>query len=162
MVDSLARERRIDLDRHTLAGEVGDDIEGPESPAGGQAVGHKVRRPAFVGSLGQDSWLPGEPSAAVAARVLEAREIQRQRHAGASTIRVNAVMPDNVLRRQCRLEVDGQDLLDTAFERRGLSARALTRILKVSRTIADLAASGRIGAAHVAEAIQYRNLDRRV
>ena len=68
--------------------------------------------------------------------------------------------PDQ-LRRYCRLEAPASRLVDTAFESLKLSARALTRILKVARTIADLAGSELIGPLHVGEAIQYRTLDRR-
>ena len=68
--------------------------------------------------------------------------------------------PDE-LRRCCALDDAGRSLLDRAFEKLGLSARALDRILKVARTIADLAGGGPIRPAHLAEAIQYRSLDRR-
>jgi len=70
-------------------------------------------------------------------------------------------MDAEAVRRQCRLDAAGQALLDRAFEKLGLSARALARILKVARTIADLAGAQELRAAHVAEAIQYRSLDRR-
>ena len=75
---------------------------------------------------------------------------------------VNAALPDRSLRQHCELEPGAGDLLDRAFERLGLSARALTRLLKVARTIADLAGHRRIGVTDVAEAIQYRGLDRPV
>jgi len=71
-------------------------------------------------------------------------------------------MGPEALRRHCVLEPAGRALLDAAFDKLGLSARALDRILKVARTIADLAGSGPIRAPHLAEAIQYRSLDRRV
>ncbi len=103
----------------------------------------------------------GEGTAAVAERVRAARERQQRRLAGAPEP-VNAALGDADLRRHCRPDPAAGRLLDAAFERLGLSARALTRILKVSRTIADLATSERIAAAHVAEAIQYRSLDRRL
>jgi magnesium chelatase family protein len=103
----------------------------------------------------------GESTGRVAARILAAREIQQQRLAGSAVIPVNAAMTEGVLRSHCQPEDSAQRLLDAAFEKLGLSARALTRILKVARTIADLARADRIGAAHVAEAIQYRSLDRR-
>jgi magnesium chelatase family protein len=98
----------------------------------------------------------------VAARILAAREIQQRRLDGTGAIPVNAAMTDGILRCHCRLEDAAQKLLDAAFEKLGLSARASTWILKVARTIADLARAKRIGAAHVAEAIQYRSLDRRL
>ena len=64
-------------------------------------------------------------------------------------------------RETCRMTAAAQSLLEAAFDRLGLSARAYDRVLKVSRTIADLAGSGEIDAPHVAEAVQYRSLDRK-
>ncbi|MDK2855137.1 MAG: magnesium chelatase family protein [Bacillota bacterium] len=100
-----------------------------------------------------------ESSAAIRARVEAARNIQRERFRGTPT-RTNADMTPAELTRFCRLDKEGQALLRAAYNRLGLSARAHARILKVARTIADLAASERIEAAHVAEALQYRALDR--
>jgi len=74
---------------------------------------------------------------------------------------INAAIGPEDLRLHCRLEPDARRLLDTAFDRLRLSARALSRILKVARTIADLEASDVIRSPHVGEAIQYRSLDRR-
>ncbi|MGB6642448.1 MAG: hypothetical protein WBG67_16880, partial [Thermoanaerobaculia bacterium] len=71
-------------------------------------------------------------------------------------------MTSRLIEEHCRLDSAARRILDTAFERLGLSARAMTRILKVSRTIADLAASDSIRTTHVAEAIQYRAFDRRL
>jgi magnesium chelatase family protein len=105
---------------------------------------------------------PGEPTTFVAARVLAARAIQRERFGAAAPTPVNAALGPEQLRRWCAVDPSGRQLLDTAFERLGLSARALDRVLKVARTIADLAGSDAIRAAHLAEAIQYRSLDRRV
>jgi magnesium chelatase family protein len=105
---------------------------------------------------------PGEPTAAVAERVAAARAVQHERFGAAAGSPVNATMGPEALRRHCAVDPSGRTLLDTAFERLGLSARALDRILKVARTIADLAGSDAIRAAHLAEAIQYRALDRRV
>ncbi len=71
-------------------------------------------------------------------------------------------MDAEAVRRACRLDSAGQALLDRAFDKLGFSARALSRVLKVARTIADLAGASEMRAAHVAEAIQYRSLDRRM
>jgi magnesium chelatase family protein len=71
-------------------------------------------------------------------------------------------MGPETVHRSCPLAAAAQALLDAAFERLGLSARAVHRVLKVARTLADLAGADRLSAAHVAEAIQYRSLDRRV
>jgi magnesium chelatase family protein len=105
---------------------------------------------------------PGEKTAVVAQRVLEARRRQVERFGDRCATPVNAAMDAPDLRRHCRLEPPARHLVDNAFERLGLSARALTRILKVARTIADLKGSERIAANHVGEAIQYRDMDRRV
>jgi magnesium chelatase family protein len=108
---------------------------------------------------------PGEPTAAVAARVAaaRARQVERIGRLGRSVATpVNAALGPEEIRRHATPDAAGQRLLDTAFERLGLSARALDRILKVARTIADLAGSEEVRAPHVAEAIQYRSLDRRV
>ncbi len=105
---------------------------------------------------------PGEPSAAVAQRVLAARGVQQRRFGQACSTPTNAAMSTEDLHRYCLLEPAARTLLDTAFDRLRLSARAVTRILKLARTVADLDSSERIRAAHVSESIQYRSLDRRM
>lgn len=102
----------------------------------------------------------GESSAAILQRVLAARAVQDVRYKGTG-VTCNARLPSAMLRRVCRLAPDADRVLRGAFERMGLSARAYDRVLKVSRTIADLAGSERIEAEHVREAVQYRNLDRK-
>jgi magnesium chelatase family protein len=103
----------------------------------------------------------GEPSRAVRARVQQARDIQQRRFEG-SPVFVNAAMNSKQVRTFCRPEPAGEALLKQAIDRLGLSARAFDRILKLARTIADLAGSDPITVPHVAEAIQYRTLDRRL
>ncbi|MDX2062364.1 MAG: YifB family Mg chelatase-like AAA ATPase [Bacteroidia bacterium] len=103
---------------------------------------------------------PGEPSAAVRSRVLAARERQLDRLRDYPGLYSNAQLSSQLVRAVCRLDAAGEQLLKTAMLRLNLSARAYDRILKVARTIADLADSAAILPAHVAEAIQYRNLDR--
>ncbi|MBP9144492.1 MAG: YifB family Mg chelatase-like AAA ATPase [Thermoanaerobaculia bacterium] len=105
---------------------------------------------------------PQQGSSELAARVLAARERQRGRFPADHPAPVNASLTAASIHRECSLAPAGQALLDAAFERLGLSARALHRVLKVARTIADLAAADRIDSAHLAEAIQYRSLDRRL
>ncbi len=95
-----------------------------------------------------------ESSEAIRQRVLAAREIQLQRGFA------NARMPTKVLRKLCKLDAAGERTLEAAVERMGLSARAHDRILKTARTIADLAGEPAIGVRHLAEAVQYRSLDR--
>ena len=102
---------------------------------------------------------PGESSAAIRARVDAARQIQRDRFRR-TPIQCNADMTSRHIRRACELDASSRRLLLAAIERLGLSARAHDRILKVARTIADLAACERIESVHVAEAVQYRALDR--
>lgn len=103
---------------------------------------------------------PAESSKEIRERVIKAREIQKQRFAGLTGIYANAQMNTKLLREICVISPVAQNLLKTAMERLKLSARAYDRILKVSRTIADLANSAEIKPEHVAEAIQYRSLDR--
>ncbi len=100
-----------------------------------------------------------EKSAAVRERVVRARNVQEQRYKGKG-MHANAQITTQQLRKYCRIDANGQALLQKAMERLGLSARAYDRILKVARTIADLAGSADIGNDHLAEAIQYRSLDR--
>ncbi len=104
---------------------------------------------------------PGEPSAAVKKRVQGAREVQLNRYEE-SHIFANAQMESNDLKQFCKLSKEGAALLKTAMDKLGLSARAYDRILKVSRTIADLQASSDIEIDHISEAIQYRSLDRQL
>ena len=103
----------------------------------------------------------GEPSAAIRERVTAAREIQRVR-IGPGKVRVNARMTSQQLRKHCALGTEAEDMLRMAMESLNLSARAHDRILKVARTIADLAGAPDIGAEHIGEAIQYRTLDRKL
>lgn len=102
---------------------------------------------------------PGESSAAMRQRVINARNIQLQRFADTG-LTANAQMHPRQLRKFCQLEGPGQLLLQQAIHQLHLSARAYDRILKVARTIADLAAIPQIQASHIAEAIQFRTLDR--
>ena len=99
-----------------------------------------------------------EPSKAVRERVVAARDRQLDRFDTPGM--TNAHMSSRQVREHCRLDASGQGLLKSALTRLGLSARAHDRILKVARTIADLDAERAVGAAHVAEAVQYRSLDR--
>ena len=103
---------------------------------------------------------PVESSAEVRERALRARAIQLQRFATEKSIYANAQMSPKLLRKYCGISAEGEKLLENAILRLGLSARAHDRILKVSRTIADLDASPGIEPRHLSEAIQYRTLDR--
>ncbi|MFO7615112.1 MAG: YifB family Mg chelatase-like AAA ATPase [Bacteroidales bacterium] len=101
-----------------------------------------------------------ESSRDIRARVIKARKIQEERFAGSHGIHSNAQIPSKKLSQICHIGEEGQALLKNAMERINLSARAYNRILKVSRTIADLDGSSSILTEHLAEAIQYRSLDR--
>lgn len=101
-----------------------------------------------------------ESSNEIRERVVKARSIQTQRFHDRENIFCNAMMPANLVKEICTVGDAGVNLLKTAMERLGLSARAYDRILKVSRTIADLAGTEDIRPEHLAEAIQYRSLDR--
>jgi magnesium chelatase family protein len=102
---------------------------------------------------------PGEPSERIRQRVSVARQIQQARFARAR-IHSNAQMNSRQIKTHCRVDRDSVALLESAIEKLGLSARAYNRILKIARTIADLAGEPQIAPPHIAEAIQYRNLDR--
>lgn len=101
-----------------------------------------------------------ESSAQIRERVVKARQIQEERFVPWADVHCNAQMTSKLIRQFCVLDEAGTAILKTAMERLNLSARAYDRILKVSRTIADLEGSEKILPQHVAEAIQYRSLDR--
>jgi len=105
---------------------------------------------------------PGESSATIRARVERARAVQRERFGSASTIYANAQMGPRDLRKRVPMDREAKALLSGAMSDLSLSARALDRILKVARTIADLAESEKVLLDHLAEAIQYRTLDRQI
>ena len=102
----------------------------------------------------------GESSEVIRERVIAAREIQSQRFAGINGVFKNADIVTKDIRKFCQLDDDSQKILEMAMKKMGLSARAYDRILKVGRTIADLANSENIKSNHISEAIQYRSLDR--
>lgn len=114
--------------------------------------------PVSVAELSADR--AAESSAVIRARVLEARAVQAERFSGIEGVHTNAMMNAKMLREHCMPDAAARAMLERAMERLSLSARAYDRILKVARTIADLAGVDRIEAAHVAEAINYRSLDR--
>ena len=107
-----------------------------------------------------DQRAKGEPSSTVRTRVVKARAVQSERFAESPGVYCNAQMDSKLVQRYCKLDEAGKQLMKMAIHRLGLSARAYDRILKVSRTIADLASSASIRPEHVSEAIQYRSLDR--
>ncbi|MCP4723697.1 MAG: YifB family Mg chelatase-like AAA ATPase [bacterium] len=104
----------------------------------------------------------GERSKDIRQRTVRARQIQLQRFDNSSTHFTNATMSSRDIRKYCMIDDKGQELLKMAITRLGLSARAYDRILKVSRTIADLENSDRIRPEYISEAIQYRSLDRKL
>jgi magnesium chelatase family protein len=101
-----------------------------------------------------------ETSADIQPRVDKARQLQEKRFKEYPDVHSNAMMPPQMVKDICEISPAGRMLLKTAMERLGLSARAYDRILKVARTIADLAGTEEIQIQHLAEAIQYRSLDR--
>ena len=101
-----------------------------------------------------------EKSEKIRERVIAARDIQENRYKDIKGVYCNAQMSTKLLREFCRIDEQGKTLFKNAMEKLGLSARAYDRILKVSRTIADLDNSNDIKSEHLAEAIQYRSLDR--
>jgi magnesium chelatase family protein len=103
----------------------------------------------------------GQTSSELLERIHRARDIQKGRFKRMK-IRINANMNSRQVRKFCAPDAESNDLMETAMEKFGLSARAHSRILKIARTIADLDEIPDIKSAHVAEAIQYRTLDRRI
>lgn len=103
---------------------------------------------------------PGESGTAIRERVIKAREVQAVRFKAFNGIHCNAQMTERMIHQFAEPDADGVQLLRTAMEKLSLSARAYNRILKVARTIADLAGSEKVTPEHFAEAISYRNLDR--
>jgi magnesium chelatase family protein len=103
----------------------------------------------------------GESSKNIRERVVRSRQIQQERFRNSST-RNNSGMTRKELEKHAQLSDASRKMLEQAMTKMGLSARAYDRILKVSRTIADLAEQENVDTLHVAEAIQYRNLDRQV
>ncbi|MFH1214825.1 MAG: YifB family Mg chelatase-like AAA ATPase [Candidatus Neomarinimicrobiota bacterium] len=103
---------------------------------------------------------PGESSETIRERVQGARAIQLERFRGIKSVYANAHMESRLIKRFCQIDQPCEDLLRNAINKLGLSARAYDRILKVSRSIADLANSSQIRPEHIGEAIQYRSLDR--
>jgi len=104
----------------------------------------------------------GEKSRDIVSRVNQARKIQLERFKGEPEIFCNAHMEPRDIRKYCLIDDKSQSLLAMAISRQGLSARAYDRILKLGRTIADLAGSENIEMGHIAEAIHYRTLDRKL
>ena len=102
----------------------------------------------------------GEPSLSIRERVIKARKIQEERFKSFKGIYCNAMMTEKMLHLFAEPDATSLEMLRTAMERLKLSARAYSRILKVARTIADLAGSEKVESMHIAEAIGYRNLDR--
>lgn len=103
---------------------------------------------------------PGEPSSVIRERVIAARKVQEERFKPYKGIHSNAMMTERMLHEFAEPDAASLDMLRMAMERLKLSARAYSRILKVARTIADLAGSEKVKSMHIAEAIGYRNLDR--
>ena len=121
---------------------------------------HVEVTPVSYNKLSDSDYEQGEASATIRGRVISAREIQTERFKHHVEVYSNAQMTSRMVREVCTISQAGQTLLRTAMERLQLSARAYDRILKVSRTIADLAGSNDIAIEHLAEAIQLRSLDR--
>ena len=103
---------------------------------------------------------PAESSADIKARVEKARALQRERYKG-SGVHTNAQMTNAQMKKFCTLSPDCERILETAFKKLNMTARASTRVLKVARTIADLEGSAEIKVNHITEAVQYRSLDRK-
>lgn len=119
---------------------------------------HVEVTPVSFDDLDQKSCKEG--SSDIVSRVINCRLIQEKRYQNRPGIHCNAQMESSDIRLHCRLDEDSREILKNAMDRMGLSARAYDRILKVARTVADMDASTDIKTEHIAEAIQYRSLDR--
>ena len=146
--DCVCTARDVDRYRRQLSGPLLDRID------------LHIEMP--VPSLEDLKGPPGESSARIAERVEAARRVQASRFPAGHPAPVNSALSRRELEEHCRPTEAAQSLLDAAFERLAMSARALARALKAARTIADLDSSPEIDVTHVAEAIQYRPLDRGV
>lgn len=103
---------------------------------------------------------PSESSATIKERVEKARAVQRERYKG-SGVHTNAQMTNAQMKKHCALSPECERILEAAFRKLNMTARASTRVLKVARTIADLDGSADIQSRHITEAVQYRSLDRK-
>ncbi len=121
----------------------------------------QIELPALSYDELSDPRIAEEPSAAIRERVAAARDFATRRMADAPGIYCNAQLHSASLRKYCALAPEADELLRSAYDRLGLSARGYDRVLRVARTIADLDRCEQIGALHIAEAIQYRSLDRK-
>ena len=104
--------------------------------------------------------VPSESSASIRERVVRAREVQQRRFSGEKGVHCNAQMTSRLIRKYAQPDAEGLERLKEAMTRLSMSARAYDRILKVARTIADLAGSEEVKSVHLQEALSYRNLDR--
>ena len=123
----------------------------------------QIEMPSLAYDELSQSAAPAESSAEIRERVIRAREFAKERmdKSGERRIWSNAQMDASDIRKYCVLDDDASMLLKAAYDRMGISARGYDRIMRVARTIADMEASPKIGASHIAEAIQYRSLDKK-
>jgi magnesium chelatase family protein len=120
---------------------------------------HVEVTPVSIDELSRNE-MESEKSFDIRERVIRARQIQEERFSHLTGVHSNTLMPSHLVREICHIDAAGSALLKTAMKKLQLSARAYDRILKVSRTIVDLAGSKEIEIPHLAEAIHFRSLDR--